>query len=161
MIDVERLQADLRDHFIEQCVADVVLQLRANLAAEGLASFDRVQLQIEIRHPLARQVVDVEVRTLAAIDRGDCLRHVGDRRFVVLDRQQSKGKCIQFFLAVRERVLVGDDRIDEELLKQTAAQLLEDLHVAEERAHLFLRQLDVVHEGELVDERRRVIDAIE
>ena len=61
----------------------------------------------------------------------------------------------------KQKAAANRDQTFEELLEQAAAEVLEDVHVAEERPHLFLGELDVVHEGELVDERRGVVDAVE
>jgi hypothetical protein len=85
----------------------------------------------------------------------------GDRLPVVLDRDHAQRQRVELLLTVGQRVFVVHHRIDEELLEEAAAEFLEDLHVAEQRADLFRTQLHVVHEGQLVDERGGVIDAVE
>src|ERR1041385_3740318 len=170
LIDVERLEADLGDDFLEQRVGDLVLQLghlrivrhlRLDLAPERLAPLGRVQLEVEVRHPPPRQPVHRHVSALGAVDRRDRLRDVGERGLVVLDRDEAERQRVELLLPVRQRVVVRHDRIDEERLKEAALQAFEDLHVADERAHLLEGELDVVHEGEAVDERGGVVDAVE
>src|SRR6185436_18567957 len=73
LIDVESLEADLRDDLFQQRLGDRILQLaqrfvlrdlRFDLPPERLATLGRVELEVEVRHAPARDVVDREVRAL-------------------------------------------------------------------------------------------------